>query len=74
MDVETEPVESRYEEPIESRYEVRDAAASIHGDLATIALFTEKGPLTLQMHRHVLGVLGGQIARALWPKPGEAAN
>ena len=57
--------------PMESPYEVRDAAASISGDLATIALFTERGPLTLQMHRRVLGALGGQIARALWPKSGE---
>jgi hypothetical protein len=57
--------------PIESRFEVHDAAASLDGDFATIALFTDQGPVTLRMHRLVLGALGGQIARALWPKSGE---
>jgi hypothetical protein len=56
---------------IASRLEVHDAAASLDGDTAMIALFTDHGPVTLQMHRRVLGALGGTIARSLWPKPGE---
>jgi hypothetical protein len=59
-------------EPSESRYEVHDVAASLEGDLALLALFTTRGPVTLQMHRVILGALGGKIARAMWPKPGEA--
>jgi hypothetical protein len=53
-------------------FEVRSAAAALDGDTATIALVTDRGPLSLRMQRTVLGALGGTIARALWPKAGEA--
>ena len=51
---------------------VSHAAASLHGDLATIALVTDQGEVILRMHRLDLGALGGSIARALWPKAGES--
>ena len=51
---------------------VSHAAASLDGDTARIALVTDQGNVTLQMHRLDLGALGGTIARALWPKVGES--
>jgi hypothetical protein len=50
---------------------VRYASASLDGDTARIAVFTDRGRLTLLMHRFALGALGGTIARALWPRTGE---
>lgn len=50
---------------------VRHAHARIDGDTATLAIFTDRGRVTLRMHRLVLGAVGGAIARALWPKAGE---
>jgi hypothetical protein len=50
---------------------VRHARARIDGDIARIEVVTDRGRVTLRMHRLVLGALGGAIARALWPKVGE---
>ena len=50
---------------------VRSASASLDGDTARIAVFTDHGRVTLLMHRFVLGALGGTIARALWPRTEE---
>jgi hypothetical protein len=50
---------------------VRYASASLEGDMARIAVVTERGRLTLQMHRVVLGALAGTIARAMFPRTSE---
>jgi hypothetical protein len=50
---------------------VRSALARIDGDTARIDVITDRGRVTLRMHRLVLGGLGGAIARALWPKVGD---
>jgi hypothetical protein len=52
---------------------VRYASASLDGETARIAVVTDSGPLTLQMHRIVLGALAGSIARALFPRTSEPA-
>lgn len=53
-------------------FTVSHATASLDGDTARISLVTDRGNVTLQMHRLDLGALGGTIARALWPKAGES--
>jgi hypothetical protein len=50
---------------------VRHARARIDGDTARVEVTTDRGRVTLRMHRLALGALGGAIARALWPKAGE---
>jgi hypothetical protein len=52
---------------------VREAHARIDGDTARLQVATDRGRVTLRMHRLVLAALGGSIARALLPKVGDAA-